>query len=375
MPFKSTLALALAVTLSWDFLWAQPRFEYAPRMFAFSQSVQVVSWEVESAGRTQRLTQTYFPALLRVPLQRSTQFVLAASGALAEATVPIDAQLNGLSDTRLRLSHRFGSDRWAIGAGANFPTGKNLLNFEENQVAALLSEAVLGFPLRRYGAGLDFEFSFSRAFELSDILGLGLGATFVLPGEFQYLEDSEVRYRPGNRFVFTAVLNRLGDAVNWRINTLVQLFATDKQNGENFFRQGQQFEFGGQLQWKFSSQWLSAFHLLQVLKGDNEVFAAAGAALPPESFFVRNSTFLSGGLHRRFGTTAMLGLNLIFNYFGESNLQLDQATIFQVGPTGSVKLSEHWMLNLQANYATGSANDGAIPLRGWNFIFGLQTQI
>lgn len=359
-------------------LHGQPRFEYSAELFSFTQSASFLSWELKSGGQTQRIQQTYLPASLSLPVSGHTTFTLGTAGGFSRAELASTRECNGLSDVRLRLSQSFRGSRWFLGVGVNLPAGKNKLDDDENAVVNALSENVLGFPLQRYGAGFDLELSLAHVLNFSDQLGLGLGATWVMPGEFEFRRDSEIRYQPGRRYVFTIVLNRLDPVLAWRVSLLGQSFAFDKLSGQRFFRQGWQLEPGASLDWRFAPEWHGQLALTHIWKDENRVLPAVAAGLPPEHYYINNSSYTRLVFLREFTAHTQAGVFLHFNHFGESTVQqLNRASIARLGLRLTAKLSEHFMLGATADYASGSAEDNQgrnLDLSGYSLGAWLKTQ-
>jgi hypothetical protein len=359
--------------------YVEPRFEYQPAVVSFTPSVAFLSWELRSGGETQKIQQAYLPATLSFAVARHTNLTLAAAGGFSREEMAFAREFNGLSDMRLRLSHSFGNSQWFAGAGVTLPTGKSKLDAEENAVTNALNENVLGFPLQRYGAGLDFELSLARAFNFNDQLGCGLGGTLVFPGEFEFREETQTRYHPGNRYVVTMTLNRIDPVLAWRVSLLGQYFDFDKLAGQKFFKQGWQFEPAASLEWTFAPAWRTQLALTHIWKDGNEFSPVDAANLPPEHFYIQSSTYARLTFQRSFSDRAQAGAYLHFNHFGESNVQqLNRARVGRVGALITAKLSEHAMIGASADYGAGSAQNpqaGNIDLSGYGLGLWLKTQL
>lgn len=359
--------------------YREPRFEYQPEVYSFTQSVSFLTWDLQSRGQTQSIQQAYLPATLNFPISRHTVITFGTAGSFARQDAVPAREFNGLGDLRMRLSRRFGTGKWFIGAGVNLPTGKNKLNAEENAVVNALNENVLGFPMQRYGAGLDFELSLARAFNFNDQLGMGMGATLVLPGKFEFRQETATTYQPGTRYVATMMLNRVDPVLAWRVSLLAQHFAYDRLAGEKFFQQGWQLEPGAGLDWVIARNWRTQLVVTHIWKDDNRFMAADSAMFPSEHFYLDNSTYAKLALQRSFNSLTQAGLYLHFNHFGESNVQqLSHARVVRAGVQIMTKLSEHAMIGATADYATGSAQaaqGGNIDLRGYGLGLWLKTQL
>lgn len=356
-------------------LHAQPRFEYRPELLQFNQSASHLVWKLKQNGQTREVAQAYVPATLSIVLSPRTNVELATAAGMSRLNQTINYGLNGVSDVRLRISHRVSGERWFLGAGFNLPTGKNKLDASENAVVNLLTENILGFPLQRTGVGFDAELSIAHALNLSDKLGLGIGSNFILPGKFEYLSNDSATYQPGARFNFNVMLNSIGAPVKWRINILAQFFANDKLDEQNFFKQGWQLEPEAALDWRINREWNASGTFRYVHKAENKLLGLPASITPPEHFYINNSTAGSLTIDRYLGKSTALGLQLAMQAFGKSNQQLSDATIGRMGLRLTQKFSEHWMLGASGAYASGKAESGTLSLRGYSFALGLQARL
>ncbi len=368
VTFVATAVMLLAAPML-----AQPRFEYRPGLLSFQQQMLRVSWQLKRPGYTQEIAQSYAPAVLDFTFGRNSHLLISSAAGWSNAALASNYEMSGVTDTRLRFSQRL-ADRWMLGVGLNLPTGDNRLDFNQNVVANLLTESILSFPLQRLGVGTDLEFSLAHALNLSGTLGLGLGGTLIVPGKFEFRRDQNAAYKPGARYVLTAMFNYIGTPIKWQLNLMGQIYGRDQIEGKNFFKQGMQFEPSFAGEWRFARQWEGGVSLRHIWKDDNEIAMGTGNAIPPEHFYINNTTFAVLHLNRYWGRRAQTGVLLGWNRFAESNQQLNRATISRLGLNMAVKISGHLILHAGGDYAAGQAENGAIDLHGYSTAFTLSTR-
>jgi hypothetical protein len=349
---------------------AQPRFEYRSQVLSIQQRVSRISWQLDFPDHQEKIAQSYLPTIFDFAVARNSHLLISTAGGWSNAGLPADYEMNGVTDTQVRFSQRL-ADRWLIGAGVNLPTGNSKLDYNENIVANRLTESILGFPLQRLGAGTDLEFSLAHALNLSGSLGWGFGGTVVLPGEFEFRQQQTDTYQPGAHYSFITTLNHIGATVPWRLSLLAQFYGLDRLNRQDFFKQGWQFEPSLGLEWRLARSWQLGWNFRQIWKADNEALGTPANVTPPEHFYIDNSTFAMFALNRDWGRSIQAGVQLGWSHFGTSNQQLSRATIWRMGLSTAVKVSEHFILHAGGDYATGRANDGAVDLRGYSAALSL----
>lgn len=349
-------------------LFGQPRFEYRAQILTFQQQVSRISWRLAYPDHTEEIAQTRLPVVFDFALARHSHLFISTAASWSEAALPSRYAMNGVTDAQARFTRRFGQ-RWMMSAGVNVPTGNSKLDYDENVVANRLTESILGFPLQRLGAGTDVEFSLAHALNLSESLGLGLGGTFLAPGEFEFRQQQADTYKPGSRYIFTATLNHIGATLPWRLSMLAQFYGTDQLNRQNFFQQGWQLEPALALEWRLARGWELGVGLRHIWKDENEIMGSPGSVKPPEHFYIDNSSFALLDLSRSWSRRVQAGLQLGWNHFGKSNQQLSRATIWRCGLKTSAQLSEHFIVNVSGDCAVGSAENGAVDVRGYGASF------
>src|SRR5690606_15624935 len=118
-----------------------------------------------------------------------------------------DSRVAGATDTELRLSYAFGTDRVVVSAIALLPTGLGTLTTEEADAAGAFAADVLPFRVTNWGSGGGFGASTTFAAPLGGFaVGLGLG--YVVAREFHLRPGDQFAYRPGNQIHVRAAIDR-----------------------------------------------------------------------------------------------------------------------------------------------------------------------
>jgi len=353
---------------------AQPRFLYPTEKLAIGPGVYAQSWRLQDSTGSKRVSAIFTPLRLAVPVTANIDLDFFGASAFANSDQNGSPALNGLVDSKIRATVRLNDYRWLIQAGANLPTGKNSLNANEVRVNNLLAESVLGFLVKRYGRGLDFDAGVAYAGSLSEKTKAALGAAYLRKGSYRFRQDDPRRFSPGDELTVTTGLEVKGERVSLRSNVLAKFFQKDQLGGAAAFQEGPQLEINGDV--VFSGRpWRLALAVKDVIKADNKTFSGDGNAVAAAKdnfsgniFWVNQQTTYA--LSEQFSVAASLGLNIL----GESDLQLGDAQIYHAGAGAQWKLSEHVIGQASFSYSTGEAKDPAarvVDLRGTFFNAGL----
>jgi len=343
---------------------AQPKFQYPVEKGSFGPRLYVQSWRLSSSAGNVTIRAFFTPLFVAIPL--SPKFDLSFSGAAASANFKNGASqtLQGLADTKIRGIMKFNDYHWLLHIGLNLPTGKNALAAPEVKVNNLLTETVLGFPLKRYGRGLEVDWGAAYAFAVSENLKAGFGAGILLKGKYAFLQNSPLRFDPGDEVSLTGGFDFKKNNLAARWNLLAKIFQKDQINRQAAFKEGTQLEAEGMITLS-EKKFTVALALKDVIKADNVTYSSGGEILSTVRDNFSGNIFWSTGqvtynASERLALTTSLGLSV----FGKSEVQLGEAKLFNVGGGLQFKSSEHLMLNTAFAFSTGNAKDA--QSRTWN---------
>lgn len=177
------------------------------------------------------------------------RLLLTLDTALSSANVfpgdGADAQLSGLTNTRLSLSYGLPNlpVGMIVGLDLNLPTGKERLN--DAQRTAEISENHDLFEIDDFGEGFNVEMSLGLAKQVS-VFSLSLNGAYQVNGEYDPTQDfADDDLDPGDRLRMSSLLR--WQAASWLdIETSVSYthFSTDKIQGVKSFQEGEKFSLG-----------------------------------------------------------------------------------------------------------------------------------
>jgi len=348
---------------------SQLQFNYPARLGQVSTGWQHCSWTLERGPRKTEISETIFPLAATSPITDNLTLVFftAHTGAVLNS----DQRLDGLADGKIKAFYQIIPHQLLLNLGVSLPYGKNQLSPAEYQVADFLFEQILGFGVNRFGEGLDWDVGLSAAFPVGHAMNLGFGLGYLAKGEFEYLTGTPQTYQPGNEFSGTLGLDFSQDSLFVRGDLLTKFYTRDRLAGADFFQQGSQIELTARgnyttFPWHFSllGRWL--------LKNENDFFQSR-ELIPIEGVnFIKNSLFGYFNIAYRLRQPVAIFSELTLSRFGESDLQIGDATLFSGGGGLEYKFAEKMLANFHVNYMFGTAESGDLTLHGWDSRCGIQ---
>jgi hypothetical protein len=200
----------------------------------FLSIVEYRSWEKDIGESTQSVSQISSPTAIKLPLSRNLAIDIAGSYMFSSVE---NSELKGLTDVRTRAVAMLFDDRIMLNGGINIPNGKSDLGIEETAVSAILSDKALGFKYNSLGQGLDFTFGggFAQAFGSASF---GIGAGYIIKGEYEIAKDQEIKYKPGDQLNITGGFDLLFSPLLLRTDATYTTYQSDKSEGEEIFKEG-----------------------------------------------------------------------------------------------------------------------------------------
>jgi len=324
---------------------AQPGFQYPIERINFAPQIYFQSWIIEdSNGEKSKISEVFTPIRILSPVRQNIDVFFLGGTAFSQLKNETNPSLNGFVDSQIRAIIKLNDYRWLINIGVNLPSGKNSFNSEETQINNFLAETILGFPIKRYGRGFDFEFGTAYGWSLSDRTVVGIGIGYLKTGSYDFLATDSRRFDPGNEISITGQINVVFDGLQIQGNILTKCFLSDEIDKVPFFKEGAQFEIGGKIGFPINKFGFS-FAIKDVIKLENDTFDSQGIAKQVKKDFVGNSFWFSSEISYNLSQNMSVASLLNAGIFGESDLQLGSAHIMSIG--GSLKLmtSDNLILN------------------------------
>lgn len=231
--------------IAWAFLCiavlgqAQVQIPESDMRGTFSIGPSFQQWKFEESNVPVR--EVVFPISVFFPLRNGFYFTGTNTPAMAKQDT---IQINGLSDTWLRLTYVFPGERAMIHVGVGAPTGPTRLDTSTFQLSHTLSENFLRFRLPVFGQGVAFRVGGALAVPLQEGVIAGIGAHYIAHGKFQPLDMDSSEYQIGNETtVFTGLDVQLSPKAKWSVNISYSMYQRDKWNGKEIYGAGKKLLF------------------------------------------------------------------------------------------------------------------------------------
>ena len=144
----------------------------------------------------------------------------------------VGREVKGLTDTQVRASYVFGSDRVVASLMVNLPTGRSKAPADDFQVLGAISSAFLPFPVGSYGSGFSATSGLAVAVP-AGLWSLGLAGSVRWTGEFTpYVTASgPFTYQPGIEGRIRAGADRIVGRSRVTAGLTYSTFGTDQFSG------------------------------------------------------------------------------------------------------------------------------------------------
>ena len=348
---------------------AQIQFKYPARFAQLNSGVFYRGWTLDRDGEKSEISETIFP--LSVTSQFTDNLSLLFFTSHAGAVLNSGPELQGVVDGKVKAFYKIIPQTLLLNLGCSLPYGKNKFSSTEFEVANYLFEQILGFGVNRFGEGFDLDFGLSGAVPLGTRLNLGAGLGYLVKGEFEYLESTSQKLKPGNELSLTIGIDFSQDSLFIRGDILTKVYSRDKLAGDDFFQQGAQIEISSLAEY-------AAFPLrLRLLgryiwKNDNQMFQTSEFLPFENANFIQNSFLSQFNVFYNFIQPLALFGEIGFQAFGASELQLGNASIVTIAGGLQYNFAEHALASLKLKYLTGSALEGNMAMRGREGSLGIQ---
>lgn len=295
------------------------------------------------------------PVFIYMPFGRNMS--LSLRGGQATASGDFITNLSGLTDTQLSTSYHLESYNLVLNLGANLPSGKKELNFNEFNTSSFLSLNYFNFLTPNFGQGLNLSPGITWAYPLNDNFVLGLGVSYQMKGKFKPIEGMVADYKPGDEILFTGGIDiRMGEIINLSADLIYITYGSDEISNKEVFASGDMILANVQFRQYLNYNELLLFARYRS-KGKNSL-AVAGALVPEPQKTTPNQIEIIGNYRYRFTQ------NIYANVLAEGRFYLKTPVfpglqIFGFGATSEIKLFSGLTLSPRVKYLIGKFKTGS----------------
>ena len=299
----------------------------------------------------------------------------ARLGARADLTTSISAaasslepgsgstvRLDGASSLMSQLSVRFAGDRAMLQTGMTLPTGTHALGAGEVGVWEVANLPVLGFPLRHYGRGFEWNGGLVVARHMGEGGSASLGFGTVLRAPYELISGHE-GYRPASEVSVTTGFDLRARGAGsgpppLRVDLTYRWLGTHREDGRQVLREGNQLEVqaSGALE---SRSFVGGAFVRVVAKGDYLPYDSTGRAIDRLQGSSGTSVSTRATCARRLGATRRVGLAGEWNLLRDSDGFAHDGHAYAAGPFLDTPLGPILGVHLEATRLWGSLDRGA----------------
>jgi len=331
------------------------------------------SWNIEDkvTGESRTIRQLAIRLFGNFDIGETTDLVFYSSGGVSQNREEEVSEISGLADTKLKLFQQAWDRRALLGLGVNLPTGQTSLSDAELKASTSVAPNVLGFPMKRYGEGLDLDASVALGFEVGPGWAVGGGADYLFKGPYDL--DPLTEYDPGDEYAVNLGADYRTDSWISTLDFVFRGYGTDKMNGMDSYADGNQLEFTLRSTWR-KGKWGWDLSLRDVYKLESTIITSTGT--PGSDTRVDNGNNLWLSLYPMYQPADKLVLRLIFDF-----VSVDQAVQQPVGAWAvdlglglEARLNDVTILDLRAAWLTGGDETGDLELSGLDGMIALRWQ-
>ncbi|MBN2070976.1 MAG: hypothetical protein JW814_05915 [Candidatus Krumholzibacteriota bacterium] len=281
-----------------------------------------------------------------------------------------EADISGLGDLRIQLSHSFVKDQVLLSAGVNLPTGKRKLDpVDERAIIEFLSYDFLSLPMRRYGEGLGFNLQAGGAKEIGSFK-YGVSAIYDYCGTYQPYSGSG-DYDPGDAFTLAGTANTRIGKITYSADAGFSLFTTDQLDDEDIYKQAPQFNARLMAVRPFE-KYTGTIGVRMIIRGRNKRYSLSDGVIESQlkKYGDEFDSFLRLAYNLGKGTSlaGIAGMRQIMT----SEEYLGKSSIYHFGVDFNRNLSERFNLDLGLIYHMGSTELDDIDIRGLQIAGGIR---
>jgi hypothetical protein len=275
------------------------------------------------------------------------------------------AVLQGLVDTQVFFNYHWSSANLLFGIAINLPSGKKTLTQEEFLTSVHLARPFLNFDVPNLGQGFNLSPGVTWVRPLSEILVLGLGASYQYKGGYQFIRDLDETWYPGHEILLTGGVDaKLAELTTLAADVIYTIYGTDKIGDQEVHRPGEKVVLSLQFQKYFG--WKRLRVLARYRSRARSQIAEAGGLVMEKDRTYPAQIHLFAGYQLPLGSGFSLGLEAEYASYGRPLL----LGIMGMGVAPEFSLSRSWKTPLYIGFMSGSFENG-LAVSGFEYRIGL----
>lgn len=331
-----------------------------------SSSFTFRNWSKEEAGEESNIMEITTPVAVFYPVTRSFTIAMTTATVFSSLNAEI---MNGIADTQMKGFYTMADDTIFVSVGLNLPSGESSLSKNELEVSRALSENVLGFERNKLGGGLDIHLSSGIA-RVYGPVAIGGGMGYLIKGKYEYLEEKESAYKPGDELTLTAGADwAIGNFV-MRGDLIYSIYGQNKLNGDEIFKEGNKVSAEGTLFYSIGRVTLLA-SAREIIRGKMEYRGSAGFLVEEDKKSSGNQLNLDGVAYLKAQSKLILKVMTEARFIGKNENTTAEAFAVGFGAGLTVTPLRGMVIDATGKYLTGQADD-EVDLAGLGVVVGLK---
>ncbi|MFQ5770316.1 MAG: hypothetical protein ACE5HX_07255 [bacterium] len=279
--------------------------------------------------------------------------------------------LNGLTDTQLGFNYYLENANVVLNLGLNLPTGKNKLSLTEFETSSLISNNIFNLQIPNFGQGLNVTSGLTWALPVSEVLVLGVGASYQYKRGFKPLQAFIENYDPGDEILLTGGFDlRLGQTASFSGDVIFTIFGKDKIGEDEVFAPGNKLVLNVQVRKYFNFNELWLFTRYRSRSKNQQAFVLGEELMPEEQKINPNQLEIMGHYRIRFSRNFYLSILAEGRIYEKTLDTFSGISLFGGGVTPEIIPTTKYKIPIRFKYHTGSFKDGT-NISGWEMGLGM----
>jgi len=221
-----------------NFAFGQVIFFDRPKTVNIYSLPYMQNWKIDGQETSKSVTQFSLPVFINLRPTENLRFWLVDSVAVSSLdNNGATSSLNGISDTKAKVSYSLFDQKLLFSLGVSLPVGKEKLNNEEMEVANLLYDEVLGFRVNKLGSGFDVNAGLAFAADMG-VFGLSLSSSYMRRGSYVSIENGQSKYKPGDELGIVTAIDMIGDRALINADIGYTRYSADEVDNSAILREG-----------------------------------------------------------------------------------------------------------------------------------------
>lgn len=235
--FYITAFIVCFIFLS-NIAFAQIIFVDRPKTINIYSLPYLQNWKIDGQEVSKSVQQFSLPIFVNLRPTENLRFWLVDSVAISSLdNNGVKSDLNGISDTKAKISYSLFDQKLLFSLGANLPIGKEKLDNKEIEVANLIYDEVLGFRVNKLGSGFDINAGTAFAMDLG-AFGLSLSSSYMRRGSYISVENGRSKYKPGDELGITTAIDVIRDSLLINADVGYTKYTADKVDEISILKEG-----------------------------------------------------------------------------------------------------------------------------------------